>query len=371
MKLTKKFCLSMVLAMLLPLLSVQPPVVSAELTHQELALDFLGDVVGLDLSRYEVDLKWYSDYSSYSNRIYDADATYDLVSDESQMVAKFFFKHNGFICDISDLKGPMLLTHLAADALDAAKSFMNRYQGFAGGQYLQPLRAMLQNVTDLKNVTSTVGELRFEVEPSPVGANFLSFQWMYNPNGIYNRFAKISLMFEDGVFLHFSDVWNSYVVGGSEVNVSQEQAIGLAKEHIAAYSYVFGNKTIGNLTVGDTDVWVSTNLSMQVKKDNRLYPCWELLIPLAKVYPGFVTAMHVYLWADTGELSLIEKSSGGGISGASDDASVLSGEETTPTTSQVENQAPSIPTPALVAVAIPLSLAAIIAALAINKKRKK
>ena len=47
---------------------------------QELSSGFLGDIVGLDLSRYEVDLKWYTDYSSYTCRLFDADATYSLVS---------------------------------------------------------------------------------------------------------------------------------------------------------------------------------------------------------------------------------------------------------------------------------------------------
>jgi hypothetical protein len=362
MKPTKKFCVSLVLAVLLPLLIVQPPLaVSAELTHQELALGFLGDVVGLDLSRYDVDLKWYYDYSSYSNRLFDTEATYNISSEVSQLTAKFFFKNDAkLLFFISDLKGPMLLTQSPTNVLDAAKGFMNRYQGFTRAQYIQPLREMLYNVSELKNMTSIVGDVTFKVEVDSLMKDFVVFEWMNMPNGIYNRYTIISLMFHNGVLEQFTDNWENCVVGSAEVNVSQEQAISLAKEHIAAYSYAFGNKTIDNLIVGDTEVWVRASLSMEIKKDNQLYPCWELLIPLAKVYPGFVTAMHVYFWADTGELVLIEKSSVGGVP-------VTENIDSAPA---ANNQASSTVF-AVGAVAIPLSLAAIIATLAINKKRRK
>ena len=344
---TKKCGVGLILALALPLLIMQSPLtVSAELTNQEKALGFLGDVVGLDLAKYDVELKWYNDYSSYANRLYDADLTCDLKSESSQMTAKFFFKNNAkFICDIRDLKGPMLLTQSASatDRLDAAKGFMDRYQDFTGSSYLEPLTQMLHNVTELKTITVTVNDLMFKVEPSPVGEDFVTFQWMYTPNGIHNRYTRITLMLNNGVLEQFSDNWNNCVIGSSEVNVSEEQAISLAKEHIAAYSYMFGNKSIGNLTV-KTDLSPLATLSMQVRKDNLLYPCWELLVPLAKVYPGFATAMRVYLWADTGELSLIEKSGGGGggtvPETSEDDAEII--EQSTPTPSQTAiNQASS------------------------------
>ena len=262
------------------------------------------------------------------------------------MTAKFFFKNNAkFICQIRDLKGPMLLTQSTTDRLDAAKGFMDRYQAFTGSSYLEPLTQMLHNVTEPKNMTVTVNDLRLKVEPSPVGEDFITFQWMYTPNGIHNRYTRITLMFEKGVFLQFSDNWNNCLVGSSEVNFAEEQAISLAKEHIAAYSYMFGNTSIGNLTVTDNPEWISASLSMQVRKDNLLYPRWELLVALAEVYPGFVTGMRVYLWADTGELSLIEKSGGGGggvVPETSEDAAEII-EQQTPTPSQTaNNQAPSI-----------------------------
>ena len=134
-------------------------------------------------------------------------------------------------------------------------------------------------------MTVTVDDLRFTVEPSPVGEDFVTFQLMYMPNGIYNRFTQIGVMFNKGVLDRFADNWNSCVVGSSEVNVSEEQAISLAKEHIAAYSYMFGNRSIGNLTVKESLPPLAT-LSMQVRKDNLLYPRWELLVPLAKFTRG-------------------------------------------------------------------------------------
>jgi hypothetical protein len=178
MKLTKKFFSCLVLALLLPLLIVQiPSLASAALTYQEKAVGFLSDVVGIDLSRYETQLKSYNDYSSYSNSIYDVDATYSLTSEGSQMTAKFYIKDNAkFICSMRDLRGSIFLTQSTTDKLDVAKAFMRRYQSFAGGSYVEPLNQMLQNVTELKNMTISVGNTRLKVECSPVGEDFVTFQ---------------------------------------------------------------------------------------------------------------------------------------------------------------------------------------------------
>ncbi len=176
-------------------------------------------------------------------------------------------------------------------------------------------------------------------------------------------------MFEKGVFLQFSDNWNNCLVGSSEVNFAEEQAISIAKEHIQTYSYMFGNKSIGNLTVKES-LPPLTSLSMQIRKANLLYPCWELLVPLAEVYPGFVTGMRVYLWADTGELSLIQKSGGGGggaVPETSEDAAVIT-EESTPTLSQTENNQASY---VLIAVVSLVAIAVVGAGLLVYFKKHK
>jgi hypothetical protein len=267
------------------------------------------------LAKYQVELKSY-------NVLAAGDVEYDLVHGGSQITAQFFFTGNTKLSIRLDSRGPILLTQSATDRLDAAKGFMERYQTFAGDSYLTPLREILQNVTELKNMTVTVNDLRLKVEPSPVGEDFVTFQWMYTPNGIHNRFTRITLMLNNGVFEQFSDNWNSCVVGSSEVKISKEQAISIAKEHVAAYSYMFGNRSIGNLTVTDNPEWISATLSMQIRRENLLYPLWELLVPLDKFYPGFVTGVRVYLWADTGELALIQtsKASAGVAPETSDDA---------------------------------------------------
>jgi hypothetical protein len=82
---SKKNFVILILALALLLLIVHAPriVRSAELTHQEKALGFLANVVGLDLARYELELKSYEDYSSYTSTAYDAEAKYNLVGKQS------------------------------------------------------------------------------------------------------------------------------------------------------------------------------------------------------------------------------------------------------------------------------------------------
>jgi hypothetical protein len=303
----KKICMGLILALLFLHIIILTPrfIYSTELTNQEKALNFLSDVVGLDLAKYHVELK--------SNDVLaDGDVRYYLVCEGSQVTTQFFFEGNTKLSyRMMDSRDPILCTQSATDRIDAAKGFMERYQTFTGGAYLTPLKEMLENITELKNTIVTVNDLRLKVEPSPVGEDYVTFQWMYTPNGIHNRFTRITLMLNNGVLEQFSDNWNNCVVGSSEVNISNEQAISLAKEHVAAYSYMFGNRSINNLTVNE-DISPQASLSMQVRTGNLLYPRWELLVPLDDFYPGFVTGIRVYLWADTAELELIQTSSVGG-----------------------------------------------------------
>ncbi|MCW4028618.1 MAG: hypothetical protein NWE92_03100 [Candidatus Bathyarchaeota archaeon] len=316
MALKKIFVWTFFLLLLTSLILQATPGSSAVTTNKERAVTFLEDVVLLDMSKYSVELKYYNDNSAIATSIsYDEDATYILKgNDDSQHKAKFFFRDTTkFYCNMGVAKVPLAVLSSTTNRLDIAKEFMSRYQNFAEGTYIQPLVEMLDKVTEIKNQTITDRDVVLIIEPSPVGEDFVTFQWMYAPNGIHNRFTRVTLMLQNGELRQFTDYWQNCVLGSAEVSVSEEEAINLAKGHIAAYSYQFGNKTVRDLTVTDNPEWITAKLSMQPRHGNELYPRWELLVALKDVYPGLVTAMHLYLWADTGELSLIETSAGGGM----------------------------------------------------------
>jgi hypothetical protein len=357
----KLFVWTFIVLLLIPLMLQTAPTISAETTNKERAVTFLRNVVMVDMSKYSVELQSYHNNSAIATSLsYTEDATYILKGNDgsgSQHKAKFYFKDTTkFLCSIGTAKEPLAVLTKTTNRLDIAKEFMVRYQNFAEGSYIEPLIEMLDGVTDLQNQTITNNDVVLTVEPSPVGEDFVTFQWMYAPNGIHNRFTRVTLMLQNGELRQFSDYWQNCVLGSADVKVSDDEAINLAKEHIAAYSYQFGNKTIENLAVTDNPDWITATLSMQPRDGNQLYPRWELLVALEGVYPGFVTAMHLYLWADTGELVLIEPSSGGGLPSGPSEDQPLSTEPTDMQPPTATNPPTSVSTSKPLDLALPLGI---------------
>jgi hypothetical protein len=189
------------------------------------------------------------------------------------------------------------------------------------------------------------------------------------------EYSSFNLRFENGNFSSFTDTRSYRKIGGTEVNISKEQAISKALEIAAEYSYNYSGKSISNFTIV-TDK-TRTELGAKIRDaPQTYYPCWIVDLPLNETYPGSVYLIRVMFWADTGEaISCKALGYGGSIPNENDDS-------TNPVTSQpaaasspsgqIENsiQPPSAGIVALVvaAVLIPLLAAGVFL---ISKRRTK
>lgn len=302
---------ALVITVLFLLLILHTPIVfSAELTNQEKGLVFLTEVIGLDLSKYNQTRVRVLNMSSDPDAIWQQTIEYTFESNGSKMLFYCNFKDdNIIICHVSS-RAPLILVQPKTITLDAANSFLERYQTFSGFSYIQPLRDMLNSVTELKTATYTTDNTRLSVSvdtDAETNATSISTGWMNMVNGIYNQYNRIGLRFRNGEFERFFDAWNAFAVGNAEVNVDREKAINIAKEHAATYSYRIGDLTVSNMTVVDKPEFILTELTMQPRKNNLLYPEWKVRLPLDKVYPGMITEIRVKLLADTGEVVYIRE----------------------------------------------------------------
>jgi hypothetical protein len=151
--------------------------------------------------------------------------------------------------------------------------------------------------------------LRLEIQ---VGANGnAEVVLMKNVNGIKNSYSEFIIELRNGSFSSFTDCWDRYQVGSADVKVSKEQAISVGVARAAGFSYNMGypgeSMVVSGLTVMP-NVTLYPRLTMELR-NGLLYPLWEMYVPLDHVYPGNVYAVHVMMWADTGEVSVIEASS--------------------------------------------------------------
>ncbi len=324
----KKFVVALTLAVFLLFSLVQAtralsgtshdPPWMRQLTEQDkadmaLALAFLTNVVGLDMTKYNATAS-VTTYSTDPNipMIFDEEVHYNLTSaGRRPLDAICLFRGNSlYWCKlyyaVDEL--PFFAQPAASDALSAAKSLLDRIQNFSATTYLPTMRSMLDSVTELKSSTITVGNVAQEIS---VEGDTATIRWKSSVNGVENTQKATRLTLQDGHFQFLCDNWNLYKIGNADVNISEQEAIQIAMEAARAYSWTAGNQTISNVTVLGTPA--SLTLSMQNRGNYTLYPLWDILLPLDKVYPGLVTGIHVLLWADTGEVSFITATGGGGV----------------------------------------------------------
>lgn len=297
--------------------SHDPPWVR-QLTEQDkadmaLALAFLTNVVGLDMTKYNATAS-VTTYSADPNIpvIFDEEVHYNLTSaGRRPLDAICLFRGNSlYWCKlyypVDEL--PFFAQPATPNALSAAKSLLDRIHNFSAATYLTTMRSMLDSVAEPKDSTISMGNVAQKIS---VEGDAVEIMWTSSINGVEDKQKAVCLRLEDGHFQFFCDNWNLYKIGNANVNISEQEAIQIAMEAARAYSWTAGNQTISNVTVLDTPA--SVKLSMQNRGNYTLYPLWDILLPLDKVYPGLISGIHVLLWADTGEVSFITATGGGGV----------------------------------------------------------
>jgi hypothetical protein len=299
--LIKKFHVAFVLAVVLafPLLQV-PTAYSAEWSAPEKAMSFLTDVVRLDMTKYKATLvnhrvEYPSDLGGLAKEYVD----YILESDESKLdVGCVFINKTLDFCILYVDKGSPLYVQPSTNFLDAAKGLLERYQTYSGASHLQEMRNMLDTLTEMKTMTTTVGNIKLEVS---TGGDSAYFSWMYTFDGIDATRKGTYIYFEHGSFKYFSDGWGIYSIGSTDINVSEEEAIRIAREHAENYTLKIwtGNWTVMNFTIVDEPL--KAEFSMERREPLTLYPFWHIQLYFDKAY-GTSNGIEVGIWADTGEV---------------------------------------------------------------------
>lgn len=341
---------------------------SAEDTPQDTTLKFLEDVAGIDIAKYQIKTINVLDMNV---GIADKSIKYVFESDGRKIEVSSLFKNDNLVwCKINNLAGSLILNVPTGNSLDSAKSLMDRYQTFSKAPYLKPIRDSLNTLTELKSITVETDNVKLEVYTE---GDFSRFYWKDTVKGIEIPQKAVGLVYYNGTLRTFSDHWNCYTIGSSDVNFDREKAIQTAKELAEKYSYTIGNTVVDNFTV--VDEYIIAELTMQNRGECVLYPWWEIRLPLDDIYPGYVTEIRVLMWADTGEITYVQAIGGGGGN------VVVSSEETSnptatyilPTTDALpENENNSVQNLLLVSgiVALMIAVGATVTKVFIKKKKK-
>ena len=237
--------------------------------------------------------------------------------EESFRVTCSFLKGNLQLLYFSELNGQSAIEKLTTNTVDMAKNFLERYQSYSDSPVYGECASMLNadaknNFTDYKN--------NMKLEVSNFDQKIVNYKWTYiDSNGIIAERKNIVLNYEDGQLKFFLNKWPVYNVAGSP-KISVEKANDIAIEASKTFSYEVtdekGSKqkvsgfTIAVDSTGDEEL-VYQNFDTEVSARGgdpfTLYPTWVVPLGFTKFYPGDVSSMIVYIWADTGEVNHMQE----------------------------------------------------------------
>jgi|WetSurMetagenome_2_1015567.scaffolds.fasta_scaffold79475_2 hypothetical protein len=352
---------------------------SADLSARELAPLFLSDVMGLDLTKYNIAKEGYgSDYPVYyGGEVKEEAVSFDLVSDQGNLSVMGIFR-NGFISALNLYKGRNSTVYLkvpSTNAVNESRNMLQRYKTFAqdlgwNTTHIDQASTMLNNVSAapskdnlhmFNNIIGFIptdayeGNMKLETKENRVN-------WIYTEKGANITSKRISIDFGFDT-LSFTDTWNLYKVGSLGV-ITEEEAKTIGWEAAKKYNLTFTYEN--GTTVAMTPKWSNVSeisFSMipgQMYKMNQdnfvdpgsvtreplvLYPQWKMIFYFEMI--GGAAGIQVGVWGDTKEIAYISLYGYLGALGVSDTATSPEPQpENTPTNSPeslVDNS--PVPTP--------------------------
>jgi len=299
--------------------ALMPNVHAAEMTNQEKGLSILSNVVGVDLTKYEVSAKEtpVDAQASYLGVIPRENVAYDLTSDGGKLKAIYTFADGNLqMIHVLETEGSLSLAKSAAFANDVelAKDFLSNYQTYMANPFFGELRSTLNYVVPGKNLTKTSGNTVLEAIANDGCTNF---KWYYSENGAVAPYSKfISLSFKEGFLWFFVDNWQFYNIGSTTVNLSEKEAVAIALEAAKAHSWslkleadALAAENFNESNVRWTSLIFDNSLDASETRSEdllELYPVWRVGIALNKWY-GQMYGIQVDIWADTKEVRSVQE----------------------------------------------------------------
>jgi hypothetical protein len=293
----------------------------AELTAPEKTMMFLEDVVEVDVAKYNATLasNWV-DYPPHWGGLAEELVRYNLDGgNESNLRVTCRFREDmihSYSLQVS--KGsPFFAESQPTSILDAAKGFLERYRTYSKASYIQEMHSMLDMVDETEDATVTSGNIKLTVlnqeaqnGPNAEAVDRTLFEWTYTVNGVDAPQNIVRVTFEEGVFKSLVNDWNLYSIGSSEVNVSREEAINLARNAAENYTLrIYLEDGLTDVEFNLADEPVSAKLFMYPRETLTVYPFWRIELYFDKFYYS-AYGIQVGIWADTGEIESCESLSG-------------------------------------------------------------
>jgi DNA-binding transcriptional ArsR family regulator len=273
------------------------------------AKTIMQDILQIDTSKYQLTLTG----DTVQNRadlggIIEDILQYSLVNDASRIDLTFRFRNGHFsLVQINQLEGapgfPLVYTEpQPTDVIHACQGLLERYRSVFKDSYLDQINTLMASTSVDKN-GQILGNTKLQVSTYNGYADLLV---MFTDNGTDFQAKSLHLSYENNILTEFSDDWFLFEVGSAQVNISEDQAVLIAKNAAEGYSWIANGKQVTNFQILDNPVSAQFYPKPQASDVFTLYPYWYVTLYLDKTYPEGVSQIAVGVWADTGEVSSIQ-----------------------------------------------------------------
>ena len=132
---------------------------------------------------------------------------------------------------------------------------------------------------------------------------------MFTANGVDFAAKKMQLVFHNHALEELTDDWFLYEIGGTQVNVSKEEAIQIARNAAEDFEWNASGVQVSDFEILNEPV--SVLFFPHPRTDPlTLIPYWYVTLYLDRIYAGGVNSIAVGIYADTGEIANIQALSG-------------------------------------------------------------
>jgi hypothetical protein len=314
-----------------------------DVTAKDMVPAFLSDVVGLDLTKYNMtDEKYTVSYPSfYGGVVKDEVISYDLKSDNSELSVMGIFD-NGFIYGliVRRISGSIMFSwQPSTNAVDESSDILQRYKTFAEnyGFDTSHIISALTRLNDATSASSLNADLHLfnnitGFVPSVTYAGNVKLEttekrirWIYTDRDVDMIGKIVSISFGSNS-LSFRDTWNLFSVGSFSV-ISREEALQIALDAANNHDLTlvgandtahvvekpgWSNRTSIALSMVPGEIY-NTELNMRTqfrtggnatRDPLMLYPLWKTVFYFSENV-GHITGIQVGVWGDTKEIHYI------------------------------------------------------------------